>query len=77
MGATPPPQAPAFEDEISLLEILNVLLKRWRTVIGLPVTTSLVVLGISFLVPPTYTAVALAAAVVRHLGRHDGGAETR
>jgi len=28
-------------------------------------------------VPPTYTAVALAAALVRHLGRHDGGAETR
>ena len=55
MGATPP-QAPAFEDEISLLEILNVLLKRWRTVIGLPVTTSLAVVGISFLVPPTYTA---------------------
>jgi len=73
MGATPPPQAPAFEDEISLLEILNVLLKRWRTVIGLPVTTSLVVLGISFLVPPTYTATTSFVPEVRSQGRVPAG----
>ena len=73
MGATPPPQPPAYEDEISLLEILNVLLKRWRTVIGLPVTTSLVVLGISFLVQPTYTATTSFVPEVRSQGRVPAG----
>ncbi len=73
MSATPPRQAPAFEDEISLLEILNVLLKRWRTVIGLPVTTSLVVLGISFLVQPTYTATTSFVPEVRSQGRVPAG----
>jgi uncharacterized protein involved in exopolysaccharide biosynthesis len=53
MTATPPIQAP--EDESSLLEILTVLLKRWRTVLGIPVTVAVLVLGISFLVSPTYT----------------------
>jgi len=52
----PSPQAPEFEDESSVLEILNVLLKRWRVVIGLPLVVALVVLGISFLVAPIYTA---------------------
>ncbi len=69
MGATPQPQAPPFEEEISVLEIVNVLLKRWRTVIGLPITTAFVVVGISFLVPPTYTAVTSFAPEVRSQSR--------
>jgi len=55
MAAIQPIQAPAFEEESNLLEILNVLLKRWRVVIGLPLVVALIVLGISFLVPTTYT----------------------
>jgi uncharacterized protein involved in exopolysaccharide biosynthesis len=53
---TAPPQKPDFEEESSVLEILNVLLKRWRVVLGLPFLVALVVLGISFFVSPTYTA---------------------
>src|SRR5207245_10180472 len=73
MGATPPPQTPAFEEELSLLEILHVLLKRWRTVIGLPVTMSIVVLGVSFLVPTTYTATTSFVPAVRSQGRVPAG----
>jgi tyrosine-protein kinase Etk/Wzc len=51
-----PTAAPEFEDESSILEILNVLLKRWPVVIGLPLVVVIAVLGISFLMPPIYTA---------------------
>lgn len=55
MTTAPSIQTPEFEDESNLLEILNVLLKRWRVVIGLPLVVAVVVLGTSFLIPPTYT----------------------
>ena len=48
--------APEFEEERSVLEILNVLLKRWRVVLGFPFVVAVVVVGISFFVPPTFTA---------------------
>jgi len=50
-----PTAAPEFEDESNLFEIMNVLLKRWSTVVGLPLIAALAVLALSFLVRPTYT----------------------
>ena len=46
---------PQFEDESSVLEILNVLLKRWRIVLGLPIGVAVFVVALSFLIRPTYT----------------------
>jgi uncharacterized protein involved in exopolysaccharide biosynthesis len=45
-------------DEISLLELINVLLKRWKLVAGLPLVAALVAAVISLLIPPKYTATA-------------------
>jgi uncharacterized protein involved in exopolysaccharide biosynthesis len=73
MGATPPIQAPEFEDESNVLEILNVLLKRWRVVLGLPLVVALMVLGISFFVPPSYTATTSFAPEMRSEGGLPGG----
>jgi uncharacterized protein involved in exopolysaccharide biosynthesis len=61
-------QTPPFEDETSVLEILNVLLKRWRAVVGVPVTAALVVLGVSFLVSPSYTGTTTFAPEIRSEG---------
>jgi len=55
MDTTPSIQTPPFEDDTSVLEILNVLLKRWRMVVGVPVIAALLVVGLSFFVSPTYT----------------------
>jgi len=65
--------APEFEDERSILEILNVLLKRWRVVLGFPVVVAVVVLGISFLVPPTFTATTSFVPEMRSEGGLPGG----
>jgi uncharacterized protein involved in exopolysaccharide biosynthesis len=48
-------KAPNFPDEISLVEVLNILVKRRRTVIGVPVIAAFLAVGISFLVRPKYT----------------------
>jgi uncharacterized protein involved in exopolysaccharide biosynthesis len=57
MAATPAVDASELQDdERSILEILAVLFRRWRVVIGFPLVVALVVVGISFLVPPKYTA---------------------
>jgi uncharacterized protein involved in exopolysaccharide biosynthesis len=45
-----------YEDEISLLELANTLLRRRRLVLGLPVATAFVTAVVSLIVPPTYTA---------------------
>jgi uncharacterized protein involved in exopolysaccharide biosynthesis len=45
-------------EEISLLELINVLLKRWKLVAGLPVLAAVVAAVISLLIPPKYTAAA-------------------
>jgi uncharacterized protein involved in exopolysaccharide biosynthesis len=45
------------DDEISLLDIALVLAENWKTLVFVPLAAGLVALGISFLIPPTYTAV--------------------
>jgi uncharacterized protein involved in exopolysaccharide biosynthesis len=45
-------------DEISLLELASVLLKRWRLVIGVPLLAALAGALISFVMPSKYTAMA-------------------
>jgi uncharacterized protein involved in exopolysaccharide biosynthesis len=72
MGAAPRTPGSEFEDEINLLEVLNVFLKRWRTVLGVPLGTAAVVLGMSFLIPPTYTATASFVPEARSQGRAAG-----
>lgn len=42
--------------EIALFDILIVLVRRWRLLILLPLSAGLLALGVSFLVPPVYTA---------------------
>ncbi len=44
------------EGETSVLGLLNALLKRWRIVAGFPLVTTVVVVGVSFLLSPTFTA---------------------
>ena len=46
----------ARDDEISLLDFALVLAESWRTLVFLPLGAGFVALGISFLIPPTYTA---------------------
>ncbi len=45
-------------DEISLLELANVVLKRWKLVVGLPLAAAFVAAVISLLIPAKYTATA-------------------
>ncbi|MGD2218082.1 MAG: Wzz/FepE/Etk N-terminal domain-containing protein [Gemmatimonadales bacterium] len=45
-------------EEISLLELANVLLKRWKLVAGLPLLAALLAAIVSLLIPPKYTATA-------------------
>jgi len=43
-------------DELSLLGLMNVLLKRWRLLVGLPVVTALLAAGVSLLIPSRFAA---------------------
>lgn len=43
-------------DGVSLVELTNLLLRRWRILVGIPVALLLVMLTISFIVAPTFTA---------------------
>lgn len=43
-------------DEVSLLELASVLLKRWKLVAGLPLLAVLLAVAISFILPAKYTA---------------------
>lgn len=45
-------------DEISLLELVNVLLKRWKLVVGLPLGLAFLAAVYSLIVPPMFTATA-------------------
>jgi uncharacterized protein involved in exopolysaccharide biosynthesis len=45
-------------DEISLLELVNVLLKRWKLVVGLPIVAAFLAAVVSLLIAPKYTATA-------------------
>jgi len=46
-------------EEISLLELGNVLLKRWKLVVGLPLAAAFVAAVISLIIPPQFTASAV------------------
>jgi tyrosine-protein kinase Etk/Wzc len=50
------PTLPAESDEITLLDLALALAESWRTVLLVPLAAGIVALGISFLIPPTYTA---------------------
>jgi len=63
----------ALEDEIRVLEIVNVLLKRWRTLVGVPLLVTALVLVVSAVVPPTYTAVTSFVPEARSQGRLPAG----
>lgn len=54
MSATPAPEPAGHE--ISLLELLNALLRRWRLVVGVPVAVALVAVVVLFLLPLAFTA---------------------
>lgn len=57
MEERPTVAAARDDDEISLLDIALVLVENWKTLVFVPLGAGLVALGISFLIPPTYTAV--------------------
>ena len=44
------------DDEISVLDLALVLAQNWRTLVFLPLAAGLIALGISYLIPATYTA---------------------
>lgn len=44
------------QDGVSLLELLDIFLRHWRLLIGLPIALLVLALAASFLVTPTYTA---------------------
>lgn len=46
-------------EEISLLELANVLLKRWKLVAGLPLVVAFVTAIVSLILPPRFTAAAV------------------
>src|SRR2546425_7367800 len=60
-------------DEISVLELLNVLLKRWRILIALPLSVAVLVALISIINPATYTASTTFVPEVRTQGRLPSG----
>ena len=54
---TDTPQSPAeTEDEISLLDLLQVIVDNLRLLVLGPLVVGVITLGITFLIPPTYTA---------------------
>lgn len=57
----PPTAQPlvSSEGEIDLMEVGRVLLARWRLLVFGPLAVGVVTLGITFLIPPTYTATAV------------------
>jgi len=57
-GAIAPRVGAQPDDDISLLRLANVLLKRWTLVCGLPLGFALAALGVSLALPPSFTATA-------------------
>lgn len=77
-GEPPRPPESAYyepypEDEISLLELVNVLLRRWRVVLGLPVAAAFLTAAVSLVLPPTYTAATAFVPEARSQGRLPSG----
>ena len=56
-------------DELSLLELLSMLLRRRRIVMGVPLSVALIVGVISFVIPSTFTATTTFVPEVRTQGR--------
>jgi uncharacterized protein involved in exopolysaccharide biosynthesis len=56
-------------DDVTLLELLNALLRRWKLAVGLPIGAAIITAAISLLIPPTYTA---GTAFVPELGSQRG-----
>lgn len=55
----PAPAEPWHEDEveeISLLELVNVLLRRWKLLVALPITAAVLAVAIALILPAQYTA---------------------
>lgn len=52
-----------MEDEIDLREYIDVLIRHWKAIVALTVIAAIVAGVVSFLLPPTYEATALVAAV--------------
>jgi tyrosine-protein kinase Etk/Wzc len=61
------------DEEISLVGVLNALLRRWRLVLGLPTTAALVTVLLSFVVSPTYTATTTFVPEARNQSRLPSG----
>lgn len=53
-GQSPP--ADSMEGEVSLLEVVNVLLKRWKLLAGLPLLIGFLAAGVSLILPEYYRA---------------------
>jgi len=60
-------------DEVSLLRVANTLLKRWRTVVFVPLAAGIVTAAISFAVRPTFTATSSFVPEARSSARLTGG----
>jgi len=53
-----PDGGPDLRPELTLVEVLNTLLRRWRVVAGLPLVAAVGTAAVSFALRPTYTATA-------------------
>ena len=62
----------AVDGEVTVIEILSVLLRRWRLVAGLPVLVGVVTAVVSLVLPATYTATATFVPEVRSPSRLPG-----
>jgi uncharacterized protein involved in exopolysaccharide biosynthesis len=60
-------------DEVGLLRIVSILLKRWRAVVFLPLTAGFATAAISFAVPQTFVATTSFVPEVRSSARISGG----
>lgn len=56
LPSTAPDETDGTEDEISLLDVMLVIAQNLRLLIIGPIVVGIVALGISFVIPPTYTA---------------------
>jgi uncharacterized protein involved in exopolysaccharide biosynthesis len=66
-----------MEGEIDLRQYVEVLIRRWRWIVGLTLATSVLALVVSSLIPPTYEATALVAVTEpRYVMRFDERFET-
>lgn len=52
----PSPASDSEDDEISLLDLLQVVVENLRLLVLGPIAAGLVALGVSYQIPPTYTA---------------------